>query len=270
MKCTNCGFELQDDSLFCTNCGAQLAPEAAAPYAPENNKVLAMLKDSLFLVTCILVTVAAGLKLIGGEGIPVFETLFTIFLWLTYSQAAKGIADEKHLRCISGTVYANYIVNNVTAIIVIVCGVIVSAVLGFLGGNLEFMSQFTFELEQEFPGQEGIVSAIFGTLGWIIGLIFVVAGVIALVLNILGTKKIHRFVKSVYQSLSNPYMEIVNPRAARGWLIFLGVCLGVSALSNISTNLASVLPAIADGCMAATTIIAAVLVGKYFLSDNER
>ena len=268
MKCTNCGYELQDDSLFCTNCGAQLAP--AAPYAPENNKVLAMLKDSLFLVSCILVTVAAGLKLIGGEGIPVIETLFTIFLWLTYSQAAKGIADEKHLRCVSGTVYADYIITNVAAIIVIVCGVIVSAALGLLGGNLEFMSQFTFELEKEFPGQEDLVRTIFGAFGWLIGLIFVIAGVIILVINILGKKKIHRFVKSVYQSLSNPYMEIANPRAARGWLIFLGVCSGVSAISNTSINLASVLPAIADGCLAATTIIAAVLVGKYFLSNNER
>lgn len=269
MKCTNCGFELQDDSLFCTNCGAQLAP-TAAPYAPENNKVLAMLKDSLFLVTCILVTVAAGLKLIGGEGIPVIETLFTIFLWLTYSQAAKSVADEKHLRCISGTVYANYVIYNVAAIIVIVCGGIISALLGFLGGNLEFMSQFTFELEQEFPGQEGIVSAIFGTLGWLIGLIFVVIGAAMLVINILGMKKIHSFVKSVYQSISNPYMEIANPRAAKGWLIFFGVCSGVSALSNISTNFASVLPAISEGCLAATTIIAAVLVSKYFLSDSEK
>ena len=272
MKCNKCGFESERDFEYCMNCGAasrdnNAVPVEAVSLNPAADRIMSALKDNGFLVLCILMSISCLMSLSGG--LPLINILLTIFLWLTYADAQKGFANEKHLQCVSGTVYASYIVTNVASIILIVCGVLLGVVLEMLAGTAEFVEGFNEAISQYDLGEfvfsyEDIPQAFMGLVGVLIGVVFAVIGAIAMVINILGMRKIHRFAKSVYQGImcQNPNFE--NPRAAKNWLMVLGV---LSAIGAVVSLLSEPVTAIASGCEAAAAIIASVLIDKH-LTEN--
>ena len=266
MKCSNCGYEAAQDYKFCEKCGAP-APvsvlEAARPDGVEN-KLLSILKDKLFFIICILFTVSSATAIVNG-GIPVFNILFTIFFWLIYTQAQKDIVDAKHLRCVSGTVYANYVVVNVVAIILMVCGVIVALAFGLLAGSADFIDAFLSSFGELSPDLSALTQALLAVSGWFIGLVIVLVGVASLVINLLGMRKLHLFAKSVYKSVLFENDENVDTKKVKGWLIFFAVCQGVSALSSLATD---IFAAASEGCLAAIIILAIVLLNKYFAEQK--
>lgn len=264
MKCTNCGFESQENFKFCAICGTQALVDETTNPNPAANKVLAALRDKLFLVICILITVSCAFSTINGA-LPVIEILLTIFLWLTYSQSRNDIADERYLRCVSGTVYAGYIVTNVLSIIIIVCGILISVLLGVLTTNAEFIDALSTELYADLPFFNNLPQAILATAWWIIGISFVILGVLILVINLIGMKKIHRFAKSVYQGVATNNPTFANPRSAKNWLIFFAVCEGISTLSSLKPDL---IASIASACSTAAIIIAVILINKCFVSTE--
>jgi len=264
MRCTNCGYESEDNFAFCQRCGAA-APEVA-PVNPAADRVFALLKDRLFLAICILLTCAGALTLGTGNGIPVFIALAAIFSWLAYSDAQKGMVNVKHLRHISGTVYANYVVINVVSIIVLVCGIVSTAFLALTGSTgidvpINEITQVIEELTGIFVPPEGIYIVLTVTV-----VTLIVIGAVCLVLNVFGMRKIHRFAKSVYQSIITQTPEFEYVRAARNWLIFFGVCGAISALSSLTTEIIAALTSL---CSASSMIIAVILINKYFI-ENEK
>ena len=106
MKCNQCGFEAAQDSLFCPQCGERMVQDASGR-SGFADQLLPALKDPLFLVVCILLSISCLLSLSAGS-VPLIDILITVFLWLTYAQARKDIADAGHLRCVSGALYAQY------------------------------------------------------------------------------------------------------------------------------------------------------------------
>ncbi|MBE6749930.1 MAG: zinc ribbon domain-containing protein [Ruminococcaceae bacterium] len=265
MKCNNCGFEAGEVFEFCPNCGVPVQKAEAVSLNPAADLVLASLKDKLFLVICILMSVGTVLSLISGN-LPVIEILITIFLWLTYAKSLKNIADENHLRCVSGSVYANYVVVNVVAIIIIVCGAIFAALLGTFSNTSEIINSLAVEYGEIIPELQNLPETILGVLGVIIGFVLIIIGVACLLFNILGMRKIHRFAKSVYQSIITQTPEFEYVRAARNWLIFFGVCGAISALSSLTTEIIAALTSL---CSASSMIIAVILINKYFI-ENEK
>ena len=275
MKCKNCGFEYGEQYDYCPNCGTQNAVEQptkqpvaeAVSLNPVADKVMSALKDSGFLVLCILMSISCVLSLKGG--FPLINILLTIFLWLTYADVQKGFANEKHLQSISGTVYASYVITNVVSIILIVCGVLFGVLVTAFAGTEEFAQGFDMAISQYDLGEfafsyEDIPQGLMGFAGVFIGGAFVFIGAIALVINILGTKKIHAFAKSVYMGimLQNPNFQ--NPRAAKNWLMFFGVCSAIGAVLSVFSE---PVVAIASGCDAAATIIASVLIDKHLMEN---
>lgn len=258
MNCNKCGFKLPEDSNVCPFCGQPV--EAAATTNTAANMVFAALKDKLFFVLCVLITANAALSLLNGS-VPLLQILFAVFLWLTYASAQKGFVDAKNLRCVSGTVYAQYVILNVCSIIIMVCGVIFAAAMSLLSGIPEFTSALEEVLSAFEFTLNGIPQAITASAGWIVGLIFILAGVIILVINLLAMRKIHRLAKSVYIGVmsSNPNFE--GAGAVKIWLIVLGVFTAFSAVSNLVAL--QIVPALTVGCEAAATVIAAILVGKH-------
>lgn len=262
MKCISCGFESQENFAFCPNCSAPAVQEAQI-VNPAENVILGALKDKLFLVICILMSVTTVLSFAGG-GVPVLNILFTVFLWLTYAQATKNIADPKHIRGLSGTVYANYVITYVVCGIVFVCGALVALVFGVLAGNAEVYGALMNELGSLDEVTQNIVVLILSASGWIITLICAIISGVAVLFNILATRKIHRFTKSVYKSLEQCTLNIEKADAAKNWLLVFGIFGAVSAASALMSG--NIIGAASSGCTAVAEILSYVLIGKYLTS----
>ena len=233
--------------------------ETVIPVQTVADKILPVLKDSLFLAICILMSVVSLISLSLGN-LPVIEILATVFLWLTYAQATKGLVDTKHLRCISGTVYAQYVITYVVAGLIFVAGIIIAA---------------AFSLVMQDPGLAGsIQSALYGlndTAAILSGLILAGSGILIMVIfaacaglavlvNIFITRYIHRFIKSVYTSVNANTLELKYVTAASVCLFIISGCSGISAL----TALPSVTAMLYNGTTCATTLIAGLLIRKHF------
>lgn len=271
MKCNNCGYELEASFPYCPNCGnAQTSVAPEAPAVPVNTaamRFLPALKDKLFLVLCILVSVSCAMTLF-STGPDVISILFTIFLWLTFAKAQQDIADEKYLRCISGTYYAHYVILNVSAIIMIVLGVLLSAVLDVLLADESFVGEITGALDSFAPGVGSQLSGLFAAgMGIVFMVIFILVGVIMLVINLFSNRYIHRFAKSVYKSIEAGQLELQHVNAAHGWLWAFGIFSGIGFLGNLASG--DVLLILSSGASAAASIISALLVKKHLVDTPE-
>lgn len=270
MKCANCGFENEQGFEYCPSCGtsATAVPAENISVNPAGDRVLMALKDRLFLTICILLSTSSVLSL-ATNSLPLLNILFSVFLWLTYAQSRKNIPDVQHLRSISGVTYAYYVIMNVVGIMFIVCGVVFGAVVGAFTGSGEFLDV----LEESFleagvsVAELGIPLESLGAVGWGFGIAFILAGVMVLITNLLGIRKLHRLAKSVYVSVDYCVFNIENARGAKNWLIFFGVGGVISATSTIANG--DLIGALAVGTDAAAVIIASVLVNKYLVSTEQ-
>ena len=267
MKCNRCGFETQEDFNFCPVCSEAQTPAEPVSINPAADRVMPALKDGMFLSVCVLLSAYCVLSLATGA-IPIIQILATVFLWLTFAESGKGFVSENHLRCVSGTVYAGYIVNNVVFGIVGVCGAFLGAVLSWLAGTAEFeelLAEILYDADVSLADID-LIDILLSLGGWLIGFVFVVAAAIGLTVNILGMRKIHRFIKSTYQSVTYGAINFENPNGAKFWLMFFGVCSAISAVSSLAT--AQPIAAIANGCMAAAQIIGSVLIKKHITATQ--
>lgn len=272
MKCRSCGYESAEQFAFCPCCGnavtdttEQLCVEREEPSGnPAANRILGILKDKLFLIICILVTAGT----VGGmisDNFNVIHILATVFLWLLYAQVQKGTLDSTQLKNISGTVYASYVVTNVACIILIVCGLICGVTLGAFGD--EIINEIAEMAEiADYESYELALSVSAAVLGVIIVIVFIVIAALALLINIFGVRNIHRFVKSVYQSVERGELKPVKCRTAHNWLMIFGVIGALSALGSLVDL--DIFGFIASGGIAGAEILAAMLINKN-LSDCE-
>ena len=297
MKCNYCGYESESEFKFCPTCGAncqveppkdepefvsqtenqnefqdepQFDSQPAPDYVSVNlakEKILPALKDKLYLAICILLTVSSGLAILNGT-LPVLNILFAVFSWMVYSAAKKDVVDTEKLRCISGTAYANYIIFNVFAGIFIACGLLIGVAFSAYSGYMSFselLAEGIFEVEGLPPDTIDLLDSIDASeiLGWILGGVFVFAGIVMLVINLLCYRKIHKFAKSVYVSVENHNPDMIEcANTVKIWLWVFGICNVFVALGNISNILLS-------ACNVATPIIAAILIKKYILTNRE-
>ncbi len=273
MKCQKCSFEIQEGMGFCSKCGTPVTytpqPEQPIQSEPSANifnpfaeRMMSAVQDKLFLAICILMTVSCGCSILSGSLPDILHILFTIFLWLAFASGRKGILPTNHLRCVSGTVYANYVISNVVSGIFIVCGIILSVSFGTIaklgeGYLYELMDEFGFNLNLSVDiAQIGIAA-----IGLIFGFAFIFVAALILIFNLLGMKKIHRFVKSAYQSVDSPAPYFANPVSAKNWLMFFGVCSAVASLSSLESGIVAFF---ASASLGVAGILASVLIGKYF------
>lgn len=264
MICQSCGFESGQDYSYCPNCGALAQSDPGVNVAAQ--RILPALKDTLFLVLCILMSVSCGLTLI-SSGPDVISILFTIFLWLVYAQARKDIVDAKHLRCVSGTVYAYYVILNVCAVLLIVLGGLFAVCFNALVSDSAFMGELMAELETELSMYEiqSFMQILPSVPGILFFVIFALAGALILVINIFSIRYIHRFAKSVYQSVETGKLELKHVKATYSWLIVFAVCTGLSLLESLGTN--DVMVIISSGASCAIPILAAIMIKKHLPTE---
>ena len=225
------------------------------------DKVLPALKDPKFLAICILTSASCLISLCFGS-IPIINILIAVFLWLTYAQSRKGITDVKHLRCLSGTIYAEYILAYVTAGLLVCAGVMIAFVFSFLYNSADIGS-LTSELSQAEPGVAVILGLFSSLSAGLILFIFIFAAGITVIFNLFTTRYLHRFVKSVYKSIEANTLELKHANAAK---IFLYILSGFSALSAL-TYLGAPLTLLSHGSNCAAALLSALLIQKYFIAE---
>lgn len=272
MKCEFCGFEAEEEFAFCPNCSKQKEIETNSE--PENNSevlpislnpaadiVLNALKDKLFLVVCILVSASTIFNL-ANDVVNIIGILMSVFLWLTYVSAYKGIADENHLRSVSGTYFANYVIMWVGTILVLLMGVLFAVVFGAIATSGELMDSILEELEfgiaNELIGSILSISAV-----WVFVLFTLIGVALMLVLHF-AVRPTHRFIQSVYKSVEAGETSFCSANIAKNWLLIGGILSGVSALGSLFSSMSGFL---AGAASAAASIIGSILIDKYFIKN---
>lgn len=289
MFCRKCGFENPDDSVYCRRCGVKLdesvpgpepapgpAPGApvppAQPYAPApapvpvsaaGQKVFNALRDNLFLAICILISAAAGIGLFYSN-FSVILILETIFLWLIFAAARKGYPDVKYLRCLSGTVFASFVVDIVIGSFIILLGILILFIFVITAGSISasVWSQIADQIGRfgALPDELSVLIArYFSIIFAVIPYVLIVIGGLIILFAILGTRSIHRFLQSVYMSVGSGNEQFVLIRRAKGWLMALGILGAIGAIPGF--NIASL-------ARSAALIIGSILIGRHFREER--
>lgn len=268
MKCYNCGFESPDDFAFCPKCGVrQEVPQwggdmQTAQSSQAAQRVLTSMKDSLFLAICILFTIGTAIPAL-RLNFNVINILLTIFLWLAYSTAQKGDSPKEQLRCLSGTVFASYVVTYVICGVMAFCGLIFI----LLGGNIREIFSEIMSINIMGINIYGMMAyewvRAFGTaIVYLIGFAFIIGAVVVAFLNYFGTRSIHRFVQSVYMGIDDESIQVVKVNTAGVWLLVFGIFSGFGAVSSLFSG--ELLAFVSSGAISAAEIIGYVMVKNYY------
>jgi len=258
MKCNHCSYESTDVFTVCPQCGTPVQASAASTVA---ERMTQMLKDPLFLVLCILISCATLFSLFVG-GVPVIYVLATIFLWLLFAQSRKQTVNAQQLRNLSGTVYAAYVISYVGFAILAVCGVVLLALSSLAGSATpELWEEMYLELNGTYFTGLDLTGDLLSSVLFVLCIVFILVGAVGIVINYFSLGNIHKFLKSVYQSVDAEKMLFVKYRVASTWLIVLGVLSGISAVQSLLTD---ALAFLSNGAGAAAMIVAGVYIKKYF------
>ena len=265
MKCSHCGFEHEMDFAYCPVCGNSAPAEPVVSINPAAHTVLAALKDSLFLVICILVSIFCIFSM-AADNLPLIEILITVFLWLAFAKSRKDIADSKQLRNVSGAIYAQYVISYVVAGLLVLIGFIFAAAFGVLASDPGFIRSLFSEF-MEIPGYyDQIAGIITAASGWIILVVFVIAAGFIVLINVFSMRYIHRFAKSVYTSIDAGCLKLKYVNAAKNWLIVFAVFAGISALSSLGAG--EIDAGIASAASCAANILGSILIRRYFITEE--
>lgn len=260
MNCKYCGSQLPYGAKFCSDCGHKTDEREYLPTAaydsqpivtPLYQKTLSAIGSGMFLAACILVSVGTLFTF------SVIHILLTIFMWLLYSQGRKGVADARHLRCISGTIFAQYVIRYV----ILGCCALIS--LLFIAYPTVINSTFLKILETFGAANLGdaLIQYNVLVLSWVVGIIFLLIVVVGFVFNICGYRKIHLFFKTLHTNVASGCDAELPVSGAAAWMMVFGIFAGIGALSSLGENLWGF---IGSGSISAAFIIGNRILVKYF------
>lgn len=243
MFCPECGNQLPDNANFCGACGTSV------PNTSEN-KVLHFFKEKIaapvFTVATALLTAGASLGVFSGE-LPVVEILTVIGLWMLVS-AAKGnkpLAGYKGgLTMARVAIQIERVFNWIAVVALAVSGLLI-ALLGTAAA--QFIGSEEIFSDPEFSTYLGLlggfdIADIGGVLFVVLGIVFVVLAVFVALLNVFMLGSFLKCALSFENSAKTGNLFIDKASAARGWIIFIGVLEGISAV-GVFANVAFFLTA---------------------------
>jgi hypothetical protein len=265
MNCPNCKHKFDRPYLQCPNCKANIKLEDIRLTQLEN-KLLSAFRDKLFLAIPILTTVSAVLSLI-DKGLPVFSILFSIFLWITYSNAKKGFVTRKNLRAISGTIFAEYLGNIIWAISMTILGFVTIILFSLTSMDTATLIE---AINEKFNLQSGMISHIpnlflKNPLFFII-MAFLLRTAYILITNLLWRHKIHNFTQSVYKNLENDIESPEITLKARNSLFILSSVIITESIIIYS----GILHILTSLTLCVAGILSAILINKYFINGTKK
>lgn len=279
MKCSKCGVEYDIMHGCCPNCGEVAVPKQVvvevkhdAPPVKEVNvnpgqeKILALLKDKMFLLICIFLTVSCALSITGGA-IPVFPTLIAIFMWILYAGAKKDIVKENQINAIKTTIRVEYILSNVVNIFLILAGIATCLVMVLFAGVMETLAIGLMEFLEDDLGIPMFLSLSANTITilfcGILQLSSTIAGIYGLVVNLLFLRKINNFAKEVHNNAIIKNSNYTTALSAKKWIFAYGIFMIADVLLSANPQVF-----IGDALLFASIIMGSMLIGKYLVPQN--
>ncbi len=271
MKCDKCGFEMQETLDYCPNCGNQMVIETENPipndaellHSPLETRLLSAFRDKMFLSICILLSAFTVIQILSAS-FPIIQILFTVFLWIIYASARKNEVNDRMMRCVSGTIYAQKIIIIVLGALLLVCGIIVAVVMAVAGNSID-LSQILNDALNESDLGAAFQIPLGITVGLITSLFIIVIFVLIAVMVVayISLHIIHRFAKSLHISVQNGNYMPVGARAAKIWILVTAIFAAFGALGSI----ADVKMLLTNGTTVAIYILAYILIGKYLEAE---
>ena len=263
MKCPYCSHKLDQTLDLCPYCKASLKNTAITLDARED-KIIIALKSKLFLAICILSTLSFVLPIFKAN-FPVFDLLYTIFLWRAYIAADSYSSVKNRVKTISGMVYAEYVVTCVVSIIMLVLGLITAFLISVMAtDNFSNLMDIMSQLDYGFISLFLKLGVIQKTPALFFALLFVGISLVTLIPNLIWRIKIHYFLKSTHQSIDDKYVKIEYAKEAKNALIILSV---ISLVISILIS-KSIISFVGELCNATTYILGAILINKYFVLEK--
>lgn len=273
MKCEVCGYTSSTDFEFCQNCGAKATKEAL-PDSPTP-KIFACVKSNLYLVFCILIGASAVISntniLSLGTVSGVFSIPKNLILLLTaiaalliYLDGKKNQLSAKHFKLFSVGVLLKYIWGFFGGIAIMLIGALacIFPLIAAFFQSIEYGATFRLEEFLEGGGAFAVIAFI------VVGILIILLGIIAIIINIIGRRQIHRFVKSVYKSVENNEEQFVSLKTVQFWLIaFTVIALGADLFAFLA-NPVTLFMFLQKGLYYAALIVAVIMINKYFKNEN--
>ena len=318
MFCINCGKEI-GDSKYCPFCGhsqeggASEMPESMV-YPPEGGTTYrfrgdgiadmyrGVFRDPLFMIICIVMTVAGALSFVTKENgtgnitisVGVLEILYVIALWLIFAAARnQNRFGGTGLAMASGVVKATYIITWIVAGIVLVAGVLVLVFGPLAIDSIDFDFNRSAAVVQTSlispgPGSSGSIPLPEG-FEWldgldgldgldklpyissisvrVIGVILIIAAVVVILVNIFYLRNLHKFTKSLCTSLASDQYQVVKATTSSIWLLVSAIFSVISFVGRISLT-SGVYDAVAlarEFCTILAAILSFVMIRRHFV-----
>ena len=260
MNCPKCKNQIPDNSLYCPACGEPLTQpdtQSSNGLPPVIAALHNVVSSKLFLVVAILFTVASAAQLINGGGLPVFEILVAIAMWIMVGSNKNGniMGYETPLKMISGTVFANTIIFWISGGIFAVSGLIVA----LSGSAAEEFINVAVNIGELSMDEAALLDA-YGNLAFtIFGMVFIVAAVIIFLINIFIIKGMHKFTKSVLTTFRTGINQIKKLRFTKVVVLILGIITALSSLGLLLNPIALV----SEASLAAAYIILYIMLDSF-------
>ena len=300
-----------DNDNINNNENAELAPTPTPEqktenvFAPKKETISlhAALSSPLILAFNILFTLVFAFSLFKSNFNPLM-LLGMIGGWVVYGAARKKSDLSGSLGYANVVVKIHYVLQYVLAGCLFLGGAAVTTMAALMP---EFVNEFSKDVfsggyviygdlkitvvnisEEAMKEIADFLSVSVSTVLWLIvmafGALMMLAGIIALLINILFTRKVSLFVGSLRSNATNPECtvdDIKKARAVKGWLMFVGILVAVvsglalvSASGTIITGSSLVkavshqFSAVVSGILAASYIVLATWIKKHFIPQR--
>ena len=274
MICQRCGHENDLGAIYCTACGEPFAPPPQI-HNPVSSRFLALFRDKLFLVLCVLISVSIGANFLAGAGLSITGAIILGFLWALYADAKKSVVKSSNIRVISGTLFAEFILDIVGAVACVLMGVLFAAASVFLNGLsadsevaaaiLQALKEANFYLKVSGFSVPISWQTVKGLL-WISSAIMLFGALEMIVVYAIGYRKLNRLTKSAYKGVESGELEIAGLGGVKVWLVLFAVVNGLSAmLKLLSLDLFGVA---SDATKIAAIIVAIKLMENHLSTEN--
>lgn len=234
----------------------------------HNNCVLDALKDNMFLAICILMSVSTIMSISSG-GLPLFNILFSVFLWLVYVSARKDVVNANQLRNISGVLYAKIVIGYIAAFMMFIMGIFTGAMVGLANVDSKGVEKAQEIFASTIPRLIDITKWSLETLGIMVVVISTIYSISLFLINWLCIEKIHKFTKSVYQSGQRGVVDSKYIVPTKNCLLVFGILNAVWVVVSVILYRNSIISFISEGCNTAMMILLSVLINKVFLSEKQ-